>query len=163
MTINCTSTPPPAMTLDAVTSELAIRNLVSDFALASWKADFLGDFSKLWAEDGQWTLSAPFANEANGIDEILDLATKLGGGWEFFVQFVHSGVVKVDGDHATGRWVLQEVARSSDNNYNNYALYEDVYVEIDGKWYFSERHYQYIWLDDSTIPGQAFPVPPISD
>ena len=149
------------MTLDATTAELAIRNLVSEFALATWKADFLGDFSKLWAPDGQWTISNPLANEANGIDEILDLAAQLGGGWEFFVQFVHSGVVKVDGKQATGRWVMQEVGRGGDNNYNNYALYEDVYVEIDDKWYFSERHYHYVWLDDSTIPGEAFPVPPL--
>lgn len=146
------------MTIDAVVSELAIRNLVSEFALITFTPDFENVFRSLWAPDGYWTLTEPFPNEAQGIDELVDLAITLGSGWEFFVQFVHSGVVKVDGDHATGTWILQEVARGGDRYYDNYALYEDVYVQLDGKWVFSERHYNYIFLDESPFPGESFPV-----
>lgn len=145
------------MSLTNIASELAIRNLVGQFALSTLKPTI--DFAGLWAPNAQWTLTKPFQNEANGINEILALAGKLGEGWEFFVQFVHSGVVNVNGKNANGTWILQEVARG-DRNYNNYAIYEDEYVQVSGKWLFKERHYKYVFLDESPIPGEAFPLDP---
>lgn len=144
------------MSLANVVAELAIRDLVSQFALVT--LDPTIDFAGLWAPDAYWSLSDPFPAEAKGVDEIAELAANIGGGWEFFVQFVHSGQINVKGKTATGRWTIQEVARNDARNYNNYAVYDDEYKVVNGKWVFSERKYKYIYLDESPIPGESFPV-----
>lgn len=151
------------MSLQTIAAELAIRNLVASFANSCNPPNYEA-FSNLWVPDGQgapalWTLTEPFPLTAAGVDPITDMLSDLLASREFFVQMVHSGVVDVDGDHATGRWIVQEVARGPGATYyNNYAIYEDVMVEIDGVWYFSERHYKYMFLDDSSFPGTSYPL-----
>lgn len=144
--------------IENIASELAIRNLVARFANSATPPNYDG-IASVWTPDAVWSLSAPFQMEAHGVDEISAMARDLLEPREFFVQFVHSGEVEVDGDSGTGSWILQEVARGpGETYYNNYALYEDVYERIDGKWYFAERHYKYVFLDDTEFPGESFPV-----
>jgi hypothetical protein len=64
---------------------------------------------------------------ATGIHEIMDMAHKLCDTRDFFVQLVHMGIVDIKGDHATGRWILQEVGKGpGETYYNNFSQYEDV-------------------------------------
>lgn len=76
---------------------------------------------------------------------------------EFFVQFAHSGVIKLNGDKATARWIMHEAAKGpGENYYNNYAIYIDSMQKIEGTWKFVQRDYHYMWLDLEAFSGKVF-------
>jgi len=101
-----------------------------------------------------WTLSKPFSMSATGVDAITTMLEKLLVTWDFFVQLVHSGVIEVAGERATGRWILREVAKGpGETYYNDFAVYEDQYTKISGKWYFTRRDYTYMFLDSGPFGG----------
>ncbi|WP_034091891.1 nuclear transport factor 2 family protein [Streptacidiphilus albus] len=82
------------------------------------------------------------------------------GLWEFFVQHTHSGVVRLDGDAATGRAWIQEFGRLRDgSSHLNYALYHDRYRRTRDGWRFAERVYEVRYLDDTPLPGTAHNMP----
>ena len=151
-----------AAQIQSIADELEIRTLVARFADSCTPPNY-ENFSKLWLPDSEnkavWSLSAPFVMSATGVDDIMAMLDKLLGPREFFVQLVHSGVVTLEGDSATGRWILREIARGpGETYYNNFAVYDDEYRKADGKWYFSKRHYNYVFLDDSTFQGTSFNI-----
>jgi hypothetical protein len=152
--------------IQLLADELAIRNVVARFANVCSPPNY-EMFAGLWVPDGQgatpalWTLTEPFPMSASGIEGITNMVKNLLETREFFVQMVHSGVVDITGDRASGRWIVQEVARGpGETYYNNYAIYEDVYQKVDGKWYFAERHYKYMFLNDSSFSGKSFTLTP---
>ncbi|KIW20994.1 hypothetical protein PV08_01573 [Exophiala spinifera] len=154
--------------------ESNIRDLVARFANACSPPD-MAAFAKLWVPDSDtesesaravWTLSEPFAMSETGVSSIVAMMGRLLEQWDFFVQLVHSGVIEIDETHgatstrATGRWILREVAKGASNSeayYNNFAVYEDQYVKVDGKWYFTRRDYKYMFLDSGPFGGDACP------
>lgn len=76
--------------------------------------------------------------------------------WEFFVQNVHPGVIRLDGDTATGRAYIQEFGRMRDgSSHLNYALYHDRYERTADGWKFSERIYEVRYLDSTPLRGSA--------
>lgn len=76
------------------------------------------------------------------------------GLWEFFVQNVHPGVIKLDGDTAVGRAYIQEFGRMRDgSSHLNYALYHDRYERTPDGWRFAERVYEVRYLDPSPLAG----------
>jgi hypothetical protein len=83
----------------------------------------------------------------------------LRGDKEFFVQFVHSGVITVNGDHATARWLVEEVAKGGDKYYHNYCAVSDAMEKVNGTWLFSERFFHFIYLDFSPFTGNAHALP----
>ena len=147
--------------IQRIQDEQAIRKLVARFA-NSFSPPNYDAFSKLWVPGGEgqqpvWTLNEPFTMSASGIDEIMDMLVKLLKPRDFFVQLVHSGMIEIDGDHATGRWILREVAKGpGETYYNNFAIYEDVMKKVEGSWYFARRDYKYMFMDTSSFEGQVF-------
>jgi ketosteroid isomerase-like protein len=80
------------------------------------------------------------------------------GLWEFFVQNTHAGVVRLDGDTATGRAYIHEFGRLRDgSSHLNYALYHDRYLRTPDGWKFSERVYEVRYLDTTPLAGSAPP------
>lgn len=78
------------------------------------------------------------------------------GLWEFFVQNVHPGVIRIDGDTATGRAYIHEFGRMRDGaSHANYAVYHDRYRRTPDGWKFAERVYEVRYADDSPLPGSA--------
>ncbi|MFI1031351.1 nuclear transport factor 2 family protein [Streptomyces sp. NPDC020951] len=78
------------------------------------------------------------------------------GLWEFFVQNVHPGVTRLDGDSATGRVHVQEFGRMHDgSSHLNYALYHDRYQRTCDGWRFSERVYEVRYLDSTPLTGSS--------
>ncbi|MFE0458619.1 nuclear transport factor 2 family protein [Kitasatospora sp. NPDC058965] len=78
------------------------------------------------------------------------------GLWEFFVQTVHPGVVRVDGDLAAGRAWIQEFGRLHDgSSHANYAVYHDRYARTPDGWRFTERVYEVRYEDSTALPGSA--------
>ena len=119
--------------IQRIEDESAIRQLVARFADICTHGNIQA-FPKLWVSRGDnkpmWTLTEPFAMSATGIDEIMGMARKLRDPRDFFVQLVHTGLLDINGDHATGRWIMHEVGKGpGEVYYNNFAFYEDFRTE----------------------------------
>ena len=65
-------------------------------------------------------------------------------------------VIRIDGDRATGRAYMQEIARAKSGFQGlNYAIYHDSYRRTDDGWKFSERVYEIRYLDTTPLTGSA--------
>jgi ketosteroid isomerase-like protein len=94
--------------------------------------------------------------ELVGREEIRAGAERLQAQWEFFVQTTHPGVIQLDGDTATGRAYIQELARTLDGRQGlNYAVYHDRYQRTGEGWRFAERVYEVRYLDTTPLAGAA--------
>ncbi len=94
--------------------------------------------------------------EQIGREEILAGGERLQSQWDFFVQNTHPGTIRLDGDTATGRAYLHELARTLDGREGlNYAVYHDRYRRTEEGWRFAERVYEVRYLDTSPLTGTA--------
>ncbi|MEV0172009.1 LUD domain-containing protein [Streptomyces sp. NPDC050803] len=94
--------------------------------------------------------------EQIGREEILAGGERLQSQWDFFVQNTHPGTIQLDGDTATGRAHMQELARTLDGREGlNYAVYHDRYQRTEEGWKFAERVYEVRYLDASPLAGTA--------
>ncbi|WP_406224229.1 LUD domain-containing protein [Streptomyces canus] len=94
--------------------------------------------------------------EQIGREEILAGGERLQSQWDFFVQNTHPGTIQLDGDTATGRAYIQELARTLDGREGlNYAVYHDRYQRTEEGWRFAERVYEVRYLDTSPLAGTA--------
>jgi hypothetical protein len=94
--------------LQHLEDEAAIRDLAARFADAATRGDHV-TIRSLFMPDGIFTIGEPFAVTSRGVDEIGALIHMLRDGKDFFVQFVHSGLIQLDGNMASARWLLREV------------------------------------------------------
>jgi len=73
----------------------------------------------------------------------------------FFVQFVQSGVINVDGNTATARWIIHEIGQEPrEKYYNNYGVFNDKMEKINNLWAFTSRVNDYTWLDFGKFEGK---------
>ena len=144
--------------LERLEDESAIRALTAAFADAATRND-KATLRELWTPDAEFAIGAPMGKTAVGVERIMDFFAELRDGREFFVQFVHSGVVSIDGDRATARWLVHEIARGGGGFYTNYGFFSDVVEKRDGAWRFRRRSYSYVYLDASPFAGDAYPLP----
>ncbi len=94
--------------------------------------------------------------ELVGRDQIRAGGERLQAQWEFFVQTTHPGVIRLDGDTATGRAYIQELARARGGRQGlNYAIYHDRYQRTGDGWKFAERVYEVRYLDTTPLAGSA--------
>lgn len=94
--------------------------------------------------------------ELVGREEIRTGGERLQNQWDFFVQTTHPGTILLDGDTATGRAYIQELARTLDGRQGlNYAVYHDRYQRTVEGWKFTERVYEVRYLDTSPLAGTA--------
>ncbi|WP_327182481.1 nuclear transport factor 2 family protein [Streptomyces sp. NBC_01334] len=94
--------------------------------------------------------------EMVGREEIRAQGERLQSQWDFFVQNTHPGTIVLDGDTATGRAYIQELARTLDGRQGlNYAVYHDRYRRTAEGWKFAERVYEVRYLDTSPLAGTA--------
>lgn len=146
--------------LQRLEDEVAIRELASRFADAGTRNDIQA-IKTLFCPDVVFSIGKPNAVEARGPEGIGELIQKLESGKDFFVQFVHSGLVKIDGSRASARWLIREIALGSEpggdgkSYYNNFGFFHDELEKTEGKWLFKSRTYQYIYLDTDSFTGKA--------
>ena len=148
----------PEERIQKLEDEAAVRDLAATFADAATRHD-MALLASVWKQDGVFTIEAPLKNVCNGVKEIVALISKLRNNMEFFVQFVHSGVIDVKGDHATARWIMREVGKGGDKYYHNYGIFSDAMERVDGKWLFTERAWHFAYLDFSPFTGTAYALP----
>ena len=94
--------------------------------------------------------------ELVGREQIRAGGERLQAQWEFFVQTTHPGTIQLDGDTATGRAYIHELARTRDGRQGlNYAIYHDRYQRTGDGWKFTERVYEVRYLDTTPLAGSA--------
>lgn len=73
---------------------------------------------------------------------------------EYLIQTTHPGTIEIDGDRATGRAHMHELARARDGrSAMNFAVYHDQYQRTPDGWKFSERVYEIRYLDLTPLAG----------
>ena len=136
----------------------AIERLVVAFADAAIRAD-ADAFADLWTDDGSWVIGPPIDRSFASRDSIGAGFGGLIGGWEFLIQTPQYGIVEVDGDRATGRWLVREVGRLADGSgQHNDAFYVDRYRRTPDGWRFASREYQILLIDHEPVPGDYLGV-----
>ena len=144
--------------LRAVEDRLEIQALAARFSDAVNERD-VAAFAQLWASDHPiWEIGPPLPSRAEGKDAIIAMLKGLFQIERYFMQMTHSGVITIDGDRATARFVERERGKGDRTYYDNLAVYDDVLVREPGGWRFLERHYRYRFLDQTPFEGDAFPV-----
>lgn len=94
--------------------------------------------------------------ELIGREEIRTGAERLQGRWDFFVQNSHLGTIQLDGDTATGRTYMQELARTLDGFEGViFGIYHDTYLRTPEGWKFAERVFEVRYVDTTPLGGAA--------
>jgi len=136
----------------AIADRVEIEALRGEFTDAAMMRD-RARLASLFTPDG--VLRMPnIPAELAGREEIRAGGERLQAQLELFVQTTHPGVIHLDGDTATGRAYIQELARALDGRQGlNYAIYHDRYRRTDGGWKFTERVYEVRYLDITPLAG----------
>lgn len=146
----------------AIADRVEIEALRGEFADAGMMGDY-DRFASLFTPDG--VMGIPAANvELVGRPAIRAGIERLQDIWEFFVQNVHPGTIRVEGDTAAGRTYLSELGRFRDGtSHQNYGIYHDRYQRTPDGWKFTERVYEVKYADTTPLAGNAAPDnnPPI--
>jgi ketosteroid isomerase-like protein len=137
-----------------IADRVEVEALRAEFTDAAMMRD-RARLASLFTHDG--VLRMPnIPAELVGQEQIRVGGERLQAQWEFFVQTTHPGTIQLDGDTATGRAYIQELARTRDGRQGlNYAIYHDRYQRTDDGWKFTERVYEVRYLDTSPLAGSA--------
>ena len=140
--------------LKLLKDEMEIRALADKFSDAANRID-AEVFQALWSKDGIWKIGPPINMEFKGKENMAASVSHMLGLWDFFVQMNGPGVVTINGDKATARFYLNEIARKADDKSGNYnlSMYEDELVKENGKWLFLKRSYHTIYQDAPVYKG----------
>jgi len=144
----------PVSDFQATADRVEIEALRGEFTDAAMMRD-RARMASLFTPDG--ALRMPnIPAELVGREEIRAGGERLQAQWDFFVQTTHPGTIQLDGDTATGRAYIQELARTRDGRQGlNYAIYHDRYQRTPDGWKFTERVYEVRYLDTSPLAGSA--------
>lgn len=146
--------------LQLVKDELEIRALAEKFSDAANRKDG-NQFQSLWAKDAIWKIGPPIDIEFKGQENMGTSVTHMLELWDFFVQLSGPGVVSINGDKATARFYVNEIARKADDKSGNYnlSMYEDELVKENGKWLFKKRTYNTIYQEAPEYKGLIQKLP----
>jgi ketosteroid isomerase-like protein len=138
----------------AIADRVEIEALRAEFTDAVMMRD--GDrLASLFTRDGA-LLMPNIPAEFHSREEIRAGRERLQARWDFFVQNTHPGIIQLDGDTATGRAYIQELARTLDGwSGQNYAVYHDRYRRTPEGWRFAERVYEVRYEDTTPLAGSA--------
>jgi uncharacterized protein (TIGR02246 family) len=140
--------------LQAIADRVEIEALRGEFSDAVMMNDH-DRFASLFTPDG--VVRIPLGNiEAAGREQIRALGQRREAIAEYFLQTTHPGMIQLDGDTATGRAYLSEVARLRDGGSAlNYFVYHDRYQRTPDGWKFAERTADFRYLDTTPLAGSA--------
>jgi uncharacterized protein (TIGR02246 family) len=138
--------------LQAIADRVEIEALRGEFSDAVMLNDH-DRLASLFTPDG--VVRIPEGDiEAAGREEIRALGERRQARTYWFVQTTHPGTIQLDGDTATGRAYLSELARGRDGSSQvNYFLYHDRYQRTSDGWKFTERVSEFRYLDTSPLTG----------
>jgi ketosteroid isomerase-like protein len=140
--------------LQTIADRVEIEALRGEFTDAVMMRDY-DRLAALFTRDG--AVRMPHINaQAGSREEIRAAAARLQGLWVYFVQTTHPGIIRLEGDTASGRAYISEFGLLHDgSSHLNYAVYHDRYRRTQDGWKFSERVYEIKYLDTTPLPGSA--------
>ncbi|MEU6518739.1 nuclear transport factor 2 family protein [Streptomyces sp. NPDC046978] len=141
-----------------IADRVEIEALRGEFSDAVMMRDY-DRVASLFAPDGAWRMP-DIPVELTGQAAIRAWGDRVPDFVEFLVQTTHPGVIRLDGDLASGRSYMQELGRGRDGRSEiNYAIYHDRYQRTPDGWKFSERVYEVRYRDQSPLAGSAAGLP----
>jgi ketosteroid isomerase-like protein len=140
--------------IEVIADRVEVEALRGEFTDAAMMRDY-SRLAGLFTADG--VLRIPDASiELAGQDEIRTWGERVPTVVELFVQTTHPGVIRLDGDTASGRAYMSELIRLRDgSSHLNYAIYHDRYRRTPDGWRFTERVYEIRYLDTTVLAGSA--------
>jgi ketosteroid isomerase-like protein len=143
--------------LQVIADRVEIEALRGEFSDAAMMRDY-DRLATLFTPDG--ALRMPnIPVELAGREEIRGWGDRLPEIVDYLIQTTHAGVIVLDGDVATGRAYMQELARALDGrNEMNFAVYHDRYRRTPDGWKFTERVYDVRYRDQTPLTGSAVPL-----
>ncbi|NJP94620.1 nuclear transport factor 2 family protein [Nonomuraea sp. FMUSA5-5] len=141
----------------AIADRVEIEALRGEFTDAAMMRDY-DRLASLFTPDG--VLRMPnIPAELTGPEEIRAWGRRVPGFVEFLVQTTHPGVIRIEGDSASGRAYMQELGRLRDGHAEfNFAIYHDRYRRTADGWRFTERVYEVRYHDATPLKGSPPPV-----
>jgi ketosteroid isomerase-like protein len=148
------------MSTEHIQARLAITELVARFDDSVNRRD-VAQFEQLWANDAVWEIGEPLPMRVAGGANIIETWQKMLAGTQWLFRGSFAGVINVQADTATGRWPCIETGSFADGTgYDNRAIYQDQYIQRDGRWLFQSRRYHYLWLSRDPLAGQPVALSP---
>ena len=140
--------------LHRLADRIEIEALRGEFTDAAMMHDY-DRFASLFTPEGAWRI--PYASvELVGAQEIRAGIERAQGLWEYFLQHVHPGVIRLEGDTAVGRAYVSEFGRFRDGRSQlHYAIYHDRYQRTQHGWKFAERVYEVRYVDTTPLAGSV--------
>jgi ketosteroid isomerase-like protein len=140
--------------VQAIADRVEIEALPGEFTDAGMMRDY-DRFASLFTQDGAWRM--PHINvEFVSREEIRAGIERLHGLWDYFMQTVHPGTIRLEGDTAIGRANISEFGRFRDgSSHLNYSVYHDRYQRTPDGWRFAERVYEIKYVDNTPLAGSA--------
>jgi ketosteroid isomerase-like protein len=140
--------------LEAIADRVEIEALRGEFTDAVMMRDY-DRVASLFTHDGALRMpNVPV--ELVGQEEIRAWGERVPSNVDYLVQTTHPGLIRLDGDTASGRAYLQELIRTRDGHSElNYAIYHDRYQRTDDGWKFTERVYEVRYRDTTPLAGSA--------
>ena len=125
-------------------------------------AAMMGDFDRaasLFTPDG--ALRMPnIPAELVGQEQIRGWGDRVPKFVEFLIQNTHPGIIRLDGDTASGRAYMTEIGRLLDGTAElNYAIFHDRYRRTAEGWKFTERGYEVRYHDTTPLTGSPVNAP----
>ena len=137
-----------------IADRVEIEALRGEFTDAVMMRDY-DRVASLFTPDGVWRMP-DIPAEMTGQEQIRAWGRRVPEFVDFLVQNTHPGVIRLDGDTASGRAYMSEVGRGRDGRSGvNFAIYHDRYRRTSDGWRFSERVYEIRYLDESPLAGSA--------
>lgn len=148
----------PTPTIDRLADEMAIRGLTAAYTDALNRCD-IDDIAQVYDDDAVFTMMD--RPSVHGREAILDVLRATVARYQFVMQLLHSGIVRLDGDRARARWQITEFQILKDETRRFIAgRYEDEYVRRADGWRFSRRTYTARYLGAYDLSGPAMPDQP---
>ncbi len=138
----------------AIADRFEIEALRGEFSDAVMMRDY-DRVASLFTPDGEWRMPNIPA-ELAGQEEIRAWGERVPDFVAYLVQTTHPGVIRLDGDTASGRAYIQELIRLRDGSSElNFAIYHDRYQRTPDGWKFTERVYEIRYLDTTPLAGSV--------
>lgn len=150
--------PDTELALARLLDEAGIRDATARFADAATRGDY-ERFRNMWASHAEWSIGDRVHDV--GVDNIVSTFRRLRENRNFFVQFAVQGPIAINGDEATTSCVCHEAASGpGEAYYRNHCVVLDRLTRTEtGSWVFTDRKFQYLWLDTSPFTGDGFQLP----
>jgi ketosteroid isomerase-like protein len=148
--------------LATLRDEAAVRRVVESYADAIIRRD-AATYGALYAPDAVWTIGPPVGEQVEGRDAIVRFLTDHIATMDLLIFTVTNIVISVEDRIAHSRATVHEFGRVADGSavsvVNVRALYEDTLQRNGDSWWFTERKYSILFVDNGdAAAGQVFPT-----